>query len=73
MIGATTGGRDRAIRTSIRTLREGGVDAPVLVGGGAIYDDEHARRLGADAWSGRDAASAVAAVEAYVPASRATR
>jgi excisionase family DNA binding protein len=73
MIGATTGGRDRAIRTSIRTLREGGVDAPVLVGGGAIDDDEHARRLGADAWSGRDAASAVAAVEAYVPASRATR
>jgi excisionase family DNA binding protein len=71
MIGASVPRRDRAIRTSIRTLREGGIEVPVLVGGAAIDDETHARRLGADGWSGRDAESAIAAVEACVHAARA--
>jgi methanogenic corrinoid protein MtbC1 len=63
MICATTTGRDAAVRSGIRALRDRGVDAPVIVGGAAIADDAHARRLGADVWSGSDARSAVAAVE----------
>jgi excisionase family DNA binding protein len=63
MIAATTPGQDRAVRASIRALRAGGVTAPVLVGGGAIENDAHARRLGADGWSGPDARSAVDAAE----------
>jgi excisionase family DNA binding protein len=73
MIAATVPGHDRAIRASIRMLRDGGIVAPILVGGAAIEDEAHARRLGADAWSGRDARSAIAAVEAYAPATRAVR
>jgi excisionase family DNA binding protein len=64
MIAATIPGRDRAIRASVRALRDGGIDAPILVGGAAIEHEAHARRLGADAWSGRDARTAIAAVEA---------
>jgi excisionase family DNA binding protein len=63
MICATTAGRDAAVRSGIRALRDGGVDVPVIVGGAAIADAAHARRLGADDWSGSDARSAVAAVE----------
>jgi hypothetical protein len=64
MIGATVPGRDRAIRASVRALRDGGIDVPILVGGAAITDAVHARRLGADAWSGRDARTAIASVDA---------
>jgi excisionase family DNA binding protein len=63
LIGATTPGRDQSVRASIRALRAAGVDVPVLVGGGAIDDDAHARRLGADGRTGPDAQSAVTAVE----------
>jgi excisionase family DNA binding protein len=64
MIGATVPGRDRAIRASVRALRDGGIDVPILVGGAAITDAVHARRIGADAWSGRDARTAIASVDA---------
>ena len=62
-IAATTPGRDAAVRSAVRALRRAGVTAPVLVGGAAVTGDDHARRLGADGWSGPDARSAVAAVE----------
>jgi methanogenic corrinoid protein MtbC1 len=48
----------------VQALRQAGVTAPILVGGRAITDLDHARKLGADGWSGTDAVSAVAAVEA---------
>lgn len=64
LVGATTTGQDGALRSVVRALRRAKVDAPVLVGGRGVQDLGHARRLGADGWTGVDAASAVAAVEA---------
>lgn len=63
VIGATGPGRDAAVRTTTRALRAASIDAPILVGGAAVNDADHARRLGADAWSGRDGRSLIAAVE----------
>ena len=62
-IGASGGGRDDAIAETVAALRDCGVVVPVLVGGGAIRDAEHARRLGADGWTGVDARAAVETVE----------
>src|SRR3954452_17720691 len=62
-IGVTTDGRDSAVRSVVRALRQDGVSAPVLVGGGAITSEAHATRLGADAWSGVHGRSVVTAVE----------
>jgi excisionase family DNA binding protein len=61
MIGATTPGREQAVLASVRALRAGDVTAPILVGGGAVESEAHARRVGADGWSGPDADSAVEA------------
>ena len=52
-LGATLGDNEANIRRAIETSK-GAVDVPVILGGRAITDAEHARRLGADAWS-RDA------------------
>ena len=62
-IAATSTGREGALRTTIRALRRNAISAPVLVGGAAIAGEEHARRVGADGWSGPDARSALAAIE----------
>ncbi len=64
LIGATTQGREAAVRKVVLTLRKAKVAAPVLLGGPAIVDADHARKLGADGFSGHDAIAAVAAVEA---------
>ena len=66
LVGATTSGRDATVRATIRALRSEGLDVPLLLGGAAISDEAHARRLGADAWSGADGRSALAAVEFVV-------
>ncbi len=63
VVGVTTPGRDAIVRATVRALRAGGIDVPVLLGGAAITGAEHVRKLGADGWSGSDARSAVAAVE----------
>lgn len=68
LIGATTPGRDAAVRATVRALRNAGVPVPIVVGGAAVSDEDHARRLGADAWSGTDGRSAVATVERAVKA-----
>ncbi len=73
MIAATTPGRDQSLRTGIRSLRRGGIAAPILVGGGAIENEAHARRLGADGWSGPDARSAVGAVQDVATRARSAR
>jgi methanogenic corrinoid protein MtbC1 len=62
-IAVSTPGREAAVRSIVRALRQAGISAPVLVGGAAITGEEHATRLGADGWSGSDGRSAVAAVE----------
>ena len=64
LIAVTGPGRERAVRATVTAIRAAGVTAPVLAGGGAIADEAHASRLGADGWSGRDALHALAAVEA---------
>lgn len=64
VIGATTAGRDAAIRRTVKLLRASGVTAPILVGGASVEDGDHARRLGADGWTGHDGRSALAAIEA---------
>ena len=45
---------------------------PVLIGGAAIDDAGHARRLGADAWTGPDGRSVITAVN-EAAAARAAR
>ena len=63
MIGVTTAGRDGAAAAAFAALRHAGVTVPLFVGGAAITDADHARRLGADHWTGRDGRTAVTVVE----------
>lgn len=73
LVGATTPGRDAAVRSVIRAVRSEGVSAPVLVGGSAIADLDHAERLGADGWTGRDGRSLLAEVERRAAAAEPNR
>jgi methanogenic corrinoid protein MtbC1 len=63
VVGATTPGRDSAVRACVQALRQDDIEAPIIVGGAGIENAEHARRLGADDWSGHDGRSLVEAVE----------
>lgn len=62
LIGMTGKGHDAAARSVIASVRRAGAST-VLVGGAAVPTAEAAAALGADGWSGLDAASAVAAVK----------
>jgi excisionase family DNA binding protein len=62
VIGVTAPGLDDGVRASVAALAGGPATAPVLVGGAAVTDAEHARRLGADAWTGPDGRAVLAAV-----------
>jgi excisionase family DNA binding protein len=64
VIGATTGGRDAAIRRTVKLLRANDITAPVLVGGASVGDGDRARKLGADGWTGHGGRDALAAIEA---------
>jgi excisionase family DNA binding protein len=61
-VGVTTGNHDRSIRAIVRAVHKVSPGLPVLVGGAAIADGDHAARLGA-VWSGRDARSLGEAIE----------
>ena len=63
LVGVTNPGNDTSVRTTLRALRKAALDVPLLVGGSAIEGAEHARRVGADDWSGGDARAAIRAVE----------
>ncbi len=63
MIGVTTEGGDDAAAAAFAALRHAGVTVPLFVGGAAITDADHARRLGADHWTGPDGRTAVMVVE----------
>ena len=63
LLGATTSEGATNLRASIDALRAAEIDVPILVGGRAVVDERSARALGADGWSGRDAAHALVAVE----------
>jgi methanogenic corrinoid protein MtbC1 len=62
-IGVTNSGFEDVVTEAVRALHDADVAAPVMVGGAGITDAEHARRIGADAWSGTDALSAIRAIE----------
>lgn len=64
LLGVTTSGREREVRTVVRALRRAGV--PVLVGGAAIADEAAAVALGAHGWSGRGGSAVRAALERLV-------
>jgi excisionase family DNA binding protein len=66
LIGVTSTGHDKTVRAAITALRAAGIDVPVLVGGAAIATSEHADRLGASAWTGPDAATALAIIEEVI-------
>jgi hypothetical protein len=59
----TAPGLDEATRTAVGAVRAAGLTAPVLVGGSTITGTEHARELGAHAWTGPDGRSVLAAVD----------
>jgi methanogenic corrinoid protein MtbC1 len=63
VIGVTAPGLDDAARAAVAAVRAAGPGAPVLAGGSAIADGDHARELGADAWTGPDGRSVLAAVD----------
>ena len=66
LVGATSNVSDDVVVDLLHDLRAGGVSRPLLVGGRAVTDVEHAKRLGADGWSGRDAPDALRALENLV-------
>jgi excisionase family DNA binding protein len=71
VIGVTAPGLDDAARSAVAALRRAGLAVPVLAGGAAIAGPDHARALGADAWTGPDGRSVLAAVAGLTgPASR---
>ena len=62
VVGVTAPGLDDAVRAAVSAPRQAGVTVPVLAGGAAITGPEHARALGADAWTGPDGRAVLAAV-----------
>lgn len=56
-VSVTTPGLEPNVREMVAAVHQAVPDVPILVGGGAIGDEEHARTLGADGWAGnaRDA------------------
>ncbi len=62
----TVDGTGRSVRRTIAEVRRVSPDVPVLLGGAAIADADHARRLGATEFTGQRADEVVRAVEAIV-------
>ena len=65
LVGATIDVGDDVIGGVIGVLRASDAAPVILTGGHAIRDEAHALHLGADGWTGRDARSAVAAVQSF--------
>ena len=67
-IACTTDAARRPAQRAIATVRRSSPDVPILLGGAAISDAEHARKLGADVFTGQRADEVVRAVENLVSA-----
>ncbi len=65
-IACTTDGASRAARRAIAMVRRSSPDVPILLGGAEISDAAHARKLGADVFTGGRADEVVRAVEDLV-------
>lgn len=63
-LACTTAGTGPAIRRAVGEVRRRAPGVPVLLGGAAIVDEDHARRLGAQAYTGQRADELVRAIEA---------
>lgn len=61
-VSSTTPGNEEAVVAAVAEIR-GAVDVPLLVGGGAVTDEDAARRLGGDGWA-PDARGVVGILEA---------
>jgi hypothetical protein len=59
----TTEGREGAAAAAFTALRRAGITVPLFAGGAAVTNADHARRRGADHWTGWDGRAAVAMVE----------
>lgn len=62
----TSSGLEDSVTEATAALKAAGIDAPVVVGGGAMTDGNQARALGADEWAGssRDAVELFTALSA---------
>jgi methanogenic corrinoid protein MtbC1 len=67
-IAATTPGQDETIRASVDAVRASTQGVTIFLGGSAIRSAAHARKLGADYWSGKDGSTVVDIVEAQASA-----
>ena len=66
-VGVTTVDNDASVRALTSALHLALPDTPVLVGGSAVRDEDHARSLGADGWA-PDGPAALALLEEVVAA-----
>jgi excisionase family DNA binding protein len=64
LVGVTASGQESDVKAVVDAVRRS-TSVPVLVGGAGVGESA-ARALGADGWTGRDATSAVAAVEEFL-------
>ena len=62
----TSGDAGRSVRRAVALVHRAAPGVPLLLGGAAIADEAHARRLGADVFTGGRADAVVHAVEAIV-------
>ncbi len=62
-IASTTSGLDAEVTQSVEALRATAPGTTILLGGNAIRSGAHARKLGADIWTGRNGSSVIEAVE----------
>lgn len=60
----TTSVAEEGLTNAIAALRNEGIEVPILVGGAAVRDTDHAEQMGATGYTGSDATSALAAVRA---------
>ena len=65
-VASTTSGHDDEVEATLRSLRAAADGVPIILGGSAVRSATHARKLGADLWTGRDGRNVVEAVEGLV-------
>lgn len=65
LLGTSSADHEEALRTAVKAVRAVS-DVAVLVGGAGVHSAARAEAVGADAWTGLDARSALGAVEAVL-------
>lgn len=70
LVGASVTDATPQLMDIANALRDDQIQAPIVFGGGAIRSESVARELGAEWWSGVDAATAISTVEGIAESSR---